>query len=139
MTKRLGILLMLLLSFVLCGCEPDDKVPYMPKVIWSTANTESPANINHLYWKDIEVRVVDVEHTSRKSGSVRRKCTTITVYSDEYNLTFTESYFGTGDIFDMRVGDIVWAELYTWKNDATGEINRREINRVYQDQSSLSY
>lgn len=93
-------------------------------------------NTNHLYWKDIKVTVVDVEHTRRITGTATHRNTYITVYSEEYDLTFSSSYSGLNDLWDVEKGDIVIAELYTWKNDATGEINNRRINRVYTNQAS---
>ena len=41
-------------------------------------------NSNHLYWKSIPVEVTAISHSSRRSGSVVRKWTNITVYSKEY-------------------------------------------------------
>lgn len=86
---------------------------------------------NHLYWKDIDVVVTDVEHKHWLSGYAHYFSTKVTVWSEEYQLQYTDTIQGKGNAWDYREGDIVQAELFTWKNNETGEINRRTINRVY--------
>ena len=61
----------------------------------------------------------------------------ITVYSKEYDLEFSDVFIGYSDLRECEEGDIIIAELYTWKNDRTGEINRRMIHKIYRDQTGL--
>lgn len=86
---------------------------------------------NHLYWKDIDVVVTSVEHKHWLSGNAHCFSTKVTVWSEEYQLKFTDEIRGKGKAWNYRKGDTVQAELLTWKNNETGEINRRLINRVY--------
>lgn len=78
-----------------------------------TQNTQfEPTEQPHLYWKDIIVYV--------------------TVRSDEYQLTYTDEFAGSGafgypEQGNYRKGDIVKAEMYSWVMDSTGEIVRQEI------------
>ena len=60
----------------------------------------------------------------------------VTVRSDEYQLTYTDEFTGSGafgypEQGNYRRGDIVKAEMYSWVMDSTGEIVRREIHKVY--------
>lgn len=86
---------------------------------------------NHLYWKDIDVVVTNVEHKHWLSGYAHYFSTVVTVWFEEYQLEYTDEIQGKGKAWNYRKGDTVQAELLTWKNNETGEINRRAINRVY--------
>ena len=57
----------------------------------------------------------------------------VTVYSKEFNTTEEFNYSGLfhSKYFDLNKGDIIQAELYTYKNESTGEIVKKEINRLY--------
>lgn len=55
---------------------------------------------------------------------------------DEYQLTYTDEFAGSGafgypEQGNYRKGDIVKAEMYSWVMDSTGEIVRQEIHKVY--------
>ena len=115
------ILVSLLLFILLCGCT--QSMQYEPK--------EQP----HLYWKDIDVVVenVDCKHWF---ASTHHYIVYVTVRSDEYQLTYTDEFAGSGAFGcpkqgNYRKGDIVKAEMYSWVMDSTGEVVRREIHTVY--------
>lgn len=89
----------------------------------------------HLYWKDIDVEVVSI--TKRHwFATVHRYTVVMEVYSAEYDLRKTLDYSATGmfinmPAWDYEKGDIVKAQLYTWMYDSTGEVQKREIHKVY--------
>ena len=118
MKKYLIIIIALLI--VLTGCEYNQ--PITPK--------EQP----HLYWKDIDVVVIDIDKRSWFAGTKWYEVQ-IEVYNEEYNLTETFEIEGSGiygkpSEWDYEIGDIVSAELLSWKMDSTGEIIRREIGSL---------
>ena len=90
----------------------------------------------HLYWKDIDVTVtnVDVHHyliLTRSNWDVE-----LEVYSPEYDISGSVTIHGEGfggypKQADYQEGDVVQAELYSWVDDTTGNVIRREINTVY--------
>lgn len=89
----------------------------------------------HLYWKDIDVTVENIDNVGWFAG-VPRYRTRLTVYSEEYQLTYTDEFVGSGAFgkpgqCDYKQGDIVKAELYSWVMDSTDEVIERKINRVY--------
>ena len=92
-------------------------------------------NENHLYYKNIEVEVTSIE--KNRIGWMIVPKVKITVYSKEYDLEFSDVFIGYSDLRECEEGDIIIAELYTWKNDRTGEINRRTIHKIYRDQTGL--
>lgn len=121
--KSLSLALAAIMMLSLCACsfEPDQN--YKPP--------EQP----HLYWKDIDVEVVSVnQHTW--FATVHRRKLTITVKSEEYGLEKTLYYESSGMINDIpcwnaKEGDIVKAQLYSWVMDSTGQVTRRDINKLY--------
>lgn len=121
LNKKLFVILVLLLPTLLYGCTQD--MQYEPK--------EQP----HLYWKDIDVVVENVD-SRHWFASTPRYIVYVTVRSDEYQLTYTDEFAGSGafgypEQGNYRKGDIVKAEMYSWVMDSTGEIVRREIHKVY--------
>lgn len=116
-----GILL-LLLCFSFSGCEPNKDY--------------KPREREHLYWKDINVKVTDIELTHSFAVTHRYRLN-ITVYSEEYDLEESFEYYSQGFMANLpncaesEVGDTVKAELYSWVLDSTGEVVRRQINQVY--------
>jgi len=59
----------------------------------------------------------------------------VSVHSEEYQLDRNFEIKGSGAFgcpkeCDYEKGDIVKAELYSWKMDSTGEITRREIHAL---------
>ena len=89
----------------------------------------------HLYWKDIEVVVTDI-NTHHRFAKTHWYYVCITVESEEYNLSKTlefegSGFFGKPSQWDYQVGDKVTAQLYSWVKDSTGEIVRREIHTIY--------
>lgn len=115
----------LLLALILPGCA-----------VHQTVNTPSVKKEQpHLYWKDIDVVVtsVDKKHWYASTHWYEVK---VSVKSEEYQLTFTETFKGSGAFgcpsqWEYDKGDIVKAELYSWVMDSTGEVVRREIHKVY--------
>lgn len=93
--------------------------------------TEEP----HLYWKDIDVVVTDIDKRHWFAGT-HWYSVQITVESEEYNLERTIEFKGSGAFgkpgqWDYKTGDIVTAQLYSWVMDSTGEVVRRKINTIY--------
>lgn len=119
--NRKKLIILLVSSFILLlltSCNHNTN--YVPK--------EQP----HLYWKDINVEITNIDkqhwfattHWYRISISVKS-----TEYDLEKNIEITGSgAFGCPKEWDYEVGDIVKAELYSWKMDSTGEIIKREIH-----------
>jgi hypothetical protein len=115
------IALCVLFALVTCSCSN-----IIPK------ENFAPEEYPHLYWKTIDVEVEDISQ-SHWFAMVHRYEMTITVRSEEYNLEKTFSIYSQGMApsgWDCKKGDIIQAELYTWKIDSTGEIVKREINRI---------
>lgn len=121
---RKNIIIALLTALLLfCGCDGNHEYDYAP-----------PPDTNHLYWKDIEVVITDVEHQVYGAAPAIRRSVKISVYSEEYDLSDSyifENISILDDCYSYEKGDIVTAELYTWKNNVTGKINKREINKIY--------
>lgn len=101
--------------FLAVGCE-------------KSTNTERQSPKPHLYWKDIDVEVINVEKFIRFSPYHRARAL-ITVYSNEYDLS--ESFSVNSYWSNYKVGDFIKAELYSWVDDNTGKILKREIHRIY--------
>ena len=115
---------MLVIATFLTGCSAATKVA-------SQAAVESP----HLYWKDIDVTVTDIEKDHWFAGTNWYRVT-IHVHSDEYNLDgeYTDKSSGASGCpasWNYEEGDTVKAEMYSWVLDSTGEVVRRTINKVY--------
>ena len=121
MKKFLLFILAVLSVFVFVGCEY--KTDYIPP--------KRP----HLYWKDIDVVVIDV---SKRHWYVSTHWYTVnvTVESEKYGLKQTFTFKGSGVFgrplqWDYKEGDVIKAELYSWVMESTGEVTRREIHRIY--------
>lgn len=119
MTKKILLFVLivgLFVAFTGCNYEPVER-PEQP----------------HLYWKDIDVVVTDVNQ-KHWFATVHRYELDITVYSEEYDLEKTLNYYHTGMVlppyWNAQEGDIVTAELYSWVMDSTGDVVRRDINRL---------
>lgn len=104
----------------------------------SDSNTSSNTNQQQekpvLYWKDIDVKVVS---NNKHSWFVKTRFykQEIKVVSDEYNLEETfyltdSGAFANMPYWNIKEGDIIKAELYSWKLESTGEIVNREINKL---------
>lgn len=121
LNKKIFVILVSLLFTFLCGC---------------IQNTQSePTEQPHLYWKDIDVVVENVD-SRHWFASTHHYIVYVTVRSDEYQLTYTDEFAGSGafgypEQGNYRKGDIVKVEMYSWVMDSTGEIVRREIHKVY--------
>jgi hypothetical protein len=107
----------------MCACTIPVNASYVPK--------EQP----HLYWKDIDVIVTSVDQRTW-FATVHRRILYITVESEEYGLVKSFTFESSGMIntincWDCKVGDVVKAELYSWVMDSTGEVVRRDINKLY--------
>lgn len=123
MKRVLILFLSLFIIFSFVGCEYNS----------SSLKKEEQ---EHLYWKDINVEVVDIYHAYWYATTPRHQFT-ITVYSEEYDLKETFVYSSSGMMANLpacvnsKIGDIVKAELYSWVIDSTGEVTRRQIHQVY--------
>ena len=123
--QKIIFLFALLLVLILSGCAVQQTIN-MP-----SGGKEQP----HLYWKDIDVVVtsVDKKHWYASTHWYEVK---VSVKSEEYKLTFTDTFKGSGAFgrpsqWGYDKGDIVKAKLYSWVMDSTGEVVRREIHTVY--------
>lgn len=89
-----------------------------------------------LYKQDIDVEVVKIDKLITPSsyglGSIDEYYVDITVYSEKFNTTeeFRYSDLFYNKYYDVEKGDIIQAELYTYKNEKTGEIVKRQINEL---------
>jgi len=95
----------------------------------------TPPEQPHLYWKDIDVEVTNVDKR-QWFATVHRRIVNITVYSEEYNLTKTLTYEDSGmwinnPAWEYKKGDVIKAQLYSWVMDSTGEVVKRDINKIY--------
>lgn len=104
----------------------------------SDSNTSSNTNQQQekpvLYWKDIDVKVVS---NNKHSWFVKTRFykQEIKVISNEYNLEKTfylndSGAFANMPYWNVKEGDVIKAELYSWKLESTGEIVNREINKL---------
>lgn len=90
-----------------------------------------------LYKQDIDVKITDIKkiETPMYTGVsiIYDYTVNITVYSKEFNTTeeFTYGRWFGNKYFNLKKGDIIQAELYTYKNEATGEIVKKKINKLY--------
>lgn len=119
--KKIHILclfLILITMFICIGCEQGEYTP----------PPEQPV----MYYKDIDVVVVSNRKATRYA-KIRRYEQAITVKSEEYGLekTFIKSdcgAFASMPYWNYKEGDVIKAELYSWKMESTGEITKREIS-----------
>lgn len=104
----------------------------------SDSNTSSNTNQQQekpvLYWKDIDVEVVS---NNKHSWFVKTRFykQEIKVISNEYNLEETfylndSGAFANMPYWNVKEGDVIKAELYSWRLESTGEIINREINKL---------
>lgn len=81
LNKKIFVILVSLLFTFLCGC---------------TQNTQfEPTEQPHLYWKDIDVVVENVD-SRHWFASTHHYIVYVTVRSDEYQLTYTDEFAGSG-------------------------------------------
>lgn len=119
-------ILIITLVIILCctGCDAQvENEVYQPQ--------EHP----HLYWKDIDVIVTDIDKRRWFTGTHWYEVK-ITVESEEYGLmeNFTikgSGAFGCPNEWSYEEGQIIQAKLYSWVMDSTGEIVKRKINKIY--------
>ncbi|ACA47001.1 hypothetical protein HYH96_17220 [Clostridium botulinum] len=115
-----NIFLILILSLLLCACEGEVNQPI----------EEQPV----LYYKTIKVVVVSNKKTTWYAGTRWYK-QKIKVKSKEYNIQkefyLTDSgAFASMPYWNCKEGDMIAAELYSWKKESTEEIVKREINQL---------
>lgn len=121
MKKIIFIIMFAILCLVGCNMETTDE-------------TYEPSEEPHLYWKDIDVVITDIE---KRHWFARTHWYSIeiTVKSEEYNLTETIQEKSCGifrpNEWDYEEGQVIKAKLYSWVMDSTGEVVRREISQVY--------
>lgn len=97
----------------------------------STNITKNAQNSIRRYYKDIEVVIIEKENSSRWNGFRHINKTNITVYSKEYDLEYSTTVMTRTSLWEAQIGDTIRAELFSWKNEDTGEIIKRAINRIY--------
>lgn len=120
--KKMMLITISLFIVVLFGCTNPDGAQYQ--------QAEQP----HLYWKDIDVVVTSIDK-KHWYASTHWYEVTLNVESEEYDLTKKYTIKESGALncpkqWDYCVGDIVKARIYSWVKESTGEVVRREINRV---------
>ena len=122
--KKYALIIMFIISLCLTGCniEPSNR-EYRVQ--------EQP----HLYWKDIDVVVTDIDKR-HWFASTHWYTINLTVESEEYGLIDTFEIEGSGSFgcpkeWNYEEGQIVKAQLYSWVMDSTGEVIKREIHEVY--------
>lgn len=100
----------------------------------TSSNTSQQQEQPVLYWKDIDVKVVS---NNKHSWFVKTRFykQEIKVISNEYNLEKTfylndSGAFANMPYWNVKEGDVIKAELYSWKLESTGEIVNREINKL---------
>lgn len=114
------ILVIPLLLLCLCSCG-------------GTSNYTPPEQ-PHLYWKTVTAVVTDNDVRRWFAGTHHVKTAT-TVYNEEYDLEATLTAQGSGMFgapweIDLKKGDKVEVELYSWVYDSTGEVIKREIHHI---------
>lgn len=91
LNKKIFVILVSLLFTFLCGC---------------TQNTQfEPTEQPHLYWKDIDVVVENVD-SRHWFASTHHYIVYVTVRSDEYQLTYTDEFAGSGAFGYPRTGKL---------------------------------
>jgi hypothetical protein len=92
-----------------------------------------PPERPHLYWKDIDVVITNIQKDRSLNNRFLR--VTVTVKSKEYNLEedfiFEGNWYYRPKFWDAQEGDIVKAQLYSWVMDSTGQVVKRDINCLY--------
>ena len=108
------ILVISLLLLCLCSCG-------------DTSSSEQP----HLYWKTVTAVVTNNDVRRWFAGTHYARVIT-TVYNEEYDLeaTLTTQDSGIPWEIDLKKGDKIEVELYSWVYDSTGEVIKREIHRI---------
>lgn len=90
-----------------------------------------PKEQPHLYWKDIEVVVISIEH-KHWYATTHHYILEVEVYSDEYNLRTILTERGSGMFtpphWELQKGDKVKVKLHSWVMDSTGEVIKRKIH-----------
>lgn len=120
--KKMMLIAISLFIVVLSGCTNPEGAQYQ--------QAEQP----HLYWKDIDVVVTSIDK-KHWYASTHWYEVTLNVESEEYDLAKKYIIKESGALncpkqWDYCAGDIVKARMYSWVKDSTGEVVRREINRV---------
>lgn len=115
--------LLLLCSCLLSGCGEGASYQVPPP-------PESP----HLYWKDVEMTVLEV--SKYKSMNGQRREIYIILYSPDYGCSFDFEDTSIGLArrpmgWNYEAEDTVVAEVYSWVYDSTGEVEDRIINQIY--------
>lgn len=127
-----------IINFVLITISTLLLVGLFTLIATSDSNTSSNTNQQQekpvLYWKDIDVKVVS---NNKHSWFVKTRFykQEIKVISNEYNLEETfylndSGAFANMPYWNVKEGDVIKAELYSWKLESTGEIVNREINKL---------
>ena len=120
------VMILVVLSCFLSGCTTTSAM---------TSEQSTPQEQPHLYWKDIPVTVTNIDKRTWFAGTKWYEVT-ISVHSDTYNLDETITEKGSGlfncpKSWNYETGDVITAELYTWKIDSTDEITKPCINKIY--------
>lgn len=109
-------------------------VVFCVDIIKSNPNLQNenitPKEEPHLYWKDIDVVVTDI-NKKHWYATVHRYEIDVTVHSEEYGLTKTLSVYSSGPFvpeqWDLERGDTIKVKMNSWVMDSTGQVVRREI------------
>lgn len=118
--KSILVLIIFIISILLVGCNlPEEQ--------------ENSHKINR-YYKTIDVKVV--ENNTETWFAIRRYYKQeITVKSEEYNLIKTFDFLESGmfadlEYYDTEIGSVLKAKMYSWKDEVTGKVIRREISNL---------
>lgn len=122
--KKYILIIVLVTTICLASCHTE-----------ATDQTYQAPEQPHLYWKDINVTIVDIDKKHWFAGT-HWYVVDLTVESEEYKLIETfeikgSGAFGCPSAWNYEEGQVVEAKLYSWVMDSTGEVVKREINRVY--------
>jgi len=84
------------------------------------------------YHKNIEAKIIDIDKKQYSTPLTHGYEVKITVKSEEYNLeeTFTIQEGTKPKEWKYKEGNTVSVELYSWVLDSTGEVVKREINKI---------
>lgn len=109
-----------LLIAIMTACSSEDR-------------TDASGEVEHLYWKDIDAVVTDIDYR-HWYASGHHYTADVTVKSEEYNLqkTFHLTNSDAKRMEGVKVGDTITVEMDSWVIDSTGEVTKRDFNSIVE-------